>query len=241
EVGGDFAGESFRLGVATAEVHADLARVLQTVVADPGWLKTKASAMRLRVERAASEVPELAPYGERLSRAFDELESLSAPVTVQRIHGDFHLGQVLRTLDGWKILDFEGEPAKPLAERQELDSALRDVAGMLRSFDYAAQHMLTGTSSPATAVPATSAPWSSAQAREQREYRAAEWADRNRDAFCAGYAESGGADPRQGANNVLLRAYEIDKAVYEVIYEARNRPTWLRIPLGAVRRLAESS
>jgi maltokinase len=219
EVGGDFASEAFRLGEATAEVHVDLARTLPTATLGPGDLAERGAAMTARLDAAAAEVTELAQYADALRATYDELASWDEPVQVQRIHGDFHLGQVMRTLEGWRLLDFEGEPAKPLAERRALDSPLRDVAGMLRSLDYAAQHLLAdGPTDP------------------QREYRAIEWAERNRAAFCAGYAKASGLDPE--ASGPLLRAFETDKAVYEVMYEARNRPSWLRIPMTAIERLA---
>lgn len=219
EVGGDFAGEAHRLGATTAEVHRDLAAALPTATLDPKELALLAGAMRERLERAAAEVTELGPYVEALRAAFDDVAAIRDPVHVQRVHGDYHLGQVMRTLEGWMLLDFEGEPARPLEQRRALDSPLKDVAGMLRSFDYAARHLLAD-------YPHDS----------QREYRAAEWADRNRDAFCRGYAEVSGRDPRDDA--VLLRAFETDKAVYEVMYEARNRPRWLPIPMSAIHRLA---
>ena len=221
EVGGDFAGEAHRLGAATAEVHRDLARTLPTGILRADELADRAAGMRLRLERATAVVPELAPHAPALAAAYDDLAALGVDVPVQRVHGDYHLGQVLRTLDGWRLIDFEGEPARPLEERRELDSPLRDVAGMLRSFDYAAWHLLAG-----------------APRSPQREYRAAEWAERNRSAFCDGYAEAAGDDPRE--RGVLLRALETDKAVYEAVYEARNRPSWLRIPMSAIQRLADA-
>lgn len=219
EVGGDFAGEASRLGGATAEVHDALAAALPTAHLAAKELIALAEGMRERLERAVAEVAALAPYVGGLRDAFDDLAELPGDVPVQRVHGDFHLGQVIRTLDGWKLLDFEGEPARPLEERRALDSRLKDIAGMLRSFDYAARHLLVEY-----------------PADPQREYRATEWADRNRDAFCTGYAEVSGRDPRKDA--VLLRAFETDKAIYEVVYEARNRPTWLAIPMSAIHRLA---
>ena len=218
EVGGDFAGESERLGATTAEVHALLARALPSRLADEAENAATAKQMHERLDAAVAVVPELAPYADELRAAYDALAALPAGVPIQRIHGDFHLGQALRVEDGWKIIDFEGEPARPLAERTALMSPLRDVAGMLRSFDYAAQHLLAEQPSSAGLA-----------------YRANEWAERNRDAFCDGYARACGRDPRE--DTVLLRAMELDKAVYEVVYEARNRPSWLPIPLGSIERL----
>jgi maltokinase len=180
-----------------------------------------AHAMRRRLDAAVATVPELTPYVDGLAAAFDELAELDATVPIQRIHGDYHLGQTLRTVLGWKLVDFEGEPEKPLAERTAPDSPLRDVAGMLRSFDYAAWHLMV-TNHPGD---------------DQIAYRASEWADRNRGAFCAGYGRATGRDPRE--EGVLLRAYETDKAIYEAVYEARNRPAWLPIPLAAVRGLVK--
>jgi maltokinase len=222
EVGGDFAGEAQRLGVATAEVHADLARALPTAELGSDQLAAKADEMRRRLDAALVAVPQLEPYADGLRSAFDALAGHDVPVPVQRVHGDYHLGQVLRTSHRWVVLDFEGEPVKPLSERTQPDSPVRDVAGMLRSFDYAARHLLHDH------------PY-----EPHLSYRAEEWAVRNRDAFCAGYADAGGPDPR--TDPVLLRAYEADKAVYEAMYEARNRPSWLPIPLASLHRLTEGA
>jgi len=218
EVGGDFAGESERLGVVTAEVHALLARVLPSGTVGPEALVEAVRQLHQRLDDALAVVPDLGRYAGPLRAAYDEVSALPGPVAVQRVHGDYHLGQVLRTQDGWVLLDFEGEPARSLAERTALMSPLRDVAGMLRSFDYAARHLLAERG-----------------ADSQLAYRAGEWAERNREAFCDGYARAAGRDPRE--ESVLLRAFELDKAVYEVVYEARNRPNWLGIPLGSIERL----
>ena len=222
EVGGDFAAESERLGTATAEVHALLASSLPSGTAGPEESAQTARQLHERLDAALEVVPELGPYADALRASYDAVAALSEPVRVQRVHGDYHLGQVLRTQDGWLLLDFEGEPARPLAERTALMSPLRDVAGMLRSYDYAARHLLAERGGDA-----------------QLAYRAAEWAERNRTAFCDGYAAAAGTDPRDDA--VLLRAFELDKAVYEVVYEARNRPSWLPIPIGSIERLAASA
>lgn len=221
EVGGDFASEAERLGAATATVHRDLAAALGTRTATRRQLAAVSARMVARLEEAVEVVPDVRPHAGALRAAFESLPGVDEAVPLQRIHGDLHLGQVLRTEAGWVLIDFEGEPARPLPERRARASALRDVAGMLRSFDYAAQHLLADQPN-----------------QTMLEYRAAEWASRNREAFCDGYAEAAGADPRE--RSVLLRAFELDKAVYEVVYEARNRPSWLPIPLGSIHRLVGS-
>ena len=133
-----------------------------------------------------------------------------------RHHGDYHLGQVLRTANAdWMIIDFEGEPLRPLAERRRLASPLRDVAGMLRSFAYAA----------ATAVAETGGLGVNATV----EVRAAHWERDARSAFLAAYgAEQGSA---------LLALFELEKVFYELSYELHNRPAWSWIPLRGVAKL----
>jgi maltokinase len=223
EVGGDFASESERLGAATAEVHRDLATAFGTGVMTAAELRALARQMHARLNEACAAVPQLVPYAGRLSAAFDAFAELQEPLMVQRVHGDYHLGQVMRTESGWMLLDFEGEPAKSLEERRQPAHPLRDVAGMLRSYDYAARHLLVN----GKAVSGNP---------ERLEFRANEWAERNRTAFCRGYAEAGGVDP--AAHEEIIRAFEFDKAVYEVMYEARNRPSWLHIPLSSIAALS---
>jgi maltokinase len=215
QAGGDFAGEASRLGMATAEVHADLAAEFGTAEIPPGATRDLADQMTSKLEWACAGVPELRPYAGRLRGHYADLAEIGGPLPVQRVHGDYHLGQVLRTPTGWVVLDFEGEPVMPLAQRRTRSVPLRDVAGMLRSFDYAARHQLLDRPDSA-ALRGISG----------------EWVERSQAAFCKGYAEGGGMDPQ--ANAVLLRALMLDKAVYEVVYEARHRPAWLAIPLGSI-------
>ena len=224
EVGGDFAGEASRIGETVALVHAELARALGTAERDPAEL---AAAWSARLDAAARDAPVLAPYLDAVRAVYDAVAALPDPVPIHRVHGDLHLGQLLRTTHGWLILDFEGEPSAPLTERRRPDSPMRDVAGMLRSFDYAAFFQLLSTD-PGAFADDRSAP-------SPLLWHAKEWTARNRDAFCDGYALRAGVDPRR--HGPLLRAFELDKAVYEVVYETRSRPSWVPIPLSSIKRL----
>jgi maltokinase len=221
EVGGDFAGEAARLGVALAEVHDDLAEHFPLEQRDAAVVDALATAMEQRLSAAIDVVPDLAAHEDSLRATYARLRELDH-IDVQQVHGDLHLGQTLRTSKGWKIVDFEGEPAKPLAERLKPDSAWRDVAGMIRSFDYAPRVVaLTGGGFEGDAE------------ADQRSYRAAEWSARNRAAFLDAYTTRRGVRADRTAE-VLLGAYLADKVVYEAVYEARNRPGWLSIPLAAL-------
>jgi maltokinase len=217
EVGGDFAAEAQRLGEAVGHIHQLLAEHFPTSERTSSDHVELAKAMTERLEAAVSVVPELAELAPAVRDLFAAVGSIESGA-IQRVHGDLHLGQTLRTAKGWKIVDFEGEPAKPLSERVLPDSPWRDVAGMLRSFDYAPR------------AAAMTAAATGDDGAEQRAFRAAEWSARNQAAFLEAYA---GRD-LTGDEQTLLAAYVADKAVYECVYEARNRPTWLPIPMAAL-------
>jgi predicted trehalose synthase len=215
--GTDFREPARDLGAATAEVHRVLAEALPTADADGRAKDAVLASMRSRAGQAAAAVPSLR------NRTGDIDAVLSAAAAdewprFQRIHGDLHLGQVLLVPGrGWVLLDFEGEPLRPMHERSEPDSPLRDVAGMLRSFDYVAGTLeLEGAD----------------------VVRARAGADAARAAFLEGYA-AGLGEPIE-AHARLLAAFELDKALYECVYEVRNRPDWLPIPERAVHRLLEA-
>jgi len=205
-VGSGFAPEAEALGNALSDIHHALRAAFPTKKVLGA---RTAMIMMDRLREAADIAPSLKQYIPGLLRCFDRLSVET--LDTQRVHGDFHLGQTLRTPAGWKIIDFEGEPAKTMAERRAPDSVWRDIAGMLRSFDYAA-----------ASVPGP---------------HSAAWAAECRAAFLRGYA-GGELD---AADAGILRAYEVDKAIYEVVYETRNRPDWVDIPLRAVAALAANA
>lgn len=220
EVGGDFGTEAFRLGGVIAQMHRDLAAIFgetplirEDLAQLLATVERDAAALTDRLPEMKGLLPQLRDTCAALAR---DLATSTTPS--QRIHGDLHLGQVLRTVDGWIVIDFEGEPAATLARRRTPQSPLKDIAGMLRSFDYAARYPLYMSTVNA-----------------QRAYRSDEWLAHNRAAFLDGYAATYGSDPRE--TSALLTTFELAKAVYEVDYELRHRPGWVHIPLDAVRAL----
>ncbi|SDS31813.1 maltokinase [Paraoerskovia marina] len=212
-------GESFAdlaadLGEQVARMHAALRDVLPVgEPLDVDWLFTD---LRRRATEAAQRAPLLARTAADVAAFYDDAERRLAATSqrpvLQHVHGDLHLGQALNSRElGWKVLDFEGEPLRPVAERTRADLVMRDVAGVLRSFDYAAA--VGGAQDPRWVVDA-------------------------RTAFLAAYRrEARFPDEHEDAAETLVRALVLDKALYEVVYESTNRPTWTWIPLEAVDRL----
>jgi maltokinase len=224
-LGNDFAAHASRLGALTADMHIALAKAQDTVTAEEAGLAQMNQRMVAHLHGVIAEVPRLEPYGPDIEELFSAAVRTATRLRLQRIHGDYHLNQVLRTGDGdWIVIDFEGEPVRSLAERRRLATPLRDVAGMLRSFDYVASHPLLERPDLAGL-----------------EQRAREWTTRNQAAFLNSYVERAGpAGLLPDAYRPVLLAWVVDKAVYEVRYDARYRPEWLPIPLEGIARLIAS-
>lgn len=205
--GTDFRGPAAELGRALRLVHRRLA---MPTADDSGATTVPGSQVTDeligRLTTAVDEIAEITDLAPALRAAFEAVADI--PVEVHQIHGDFHLGQALYRADaaGWALIDFEGEPLVSVGERNRPDSPWRDVAGALRSFDY---------------VRGAQAQPDSAAVRA--------WAASAQDAFLAGYADG------ETIPEALLRAYVLDKAVYEVRYETSNRPEWVHIPLETVQ------
>ena len=245
---GAYLAAAATLGRRTAELHLALAsRPASGFGAEP--LETRAlrqlsldsaahgARVLIQLEARRDTLPEAARARadevllgrETLLDRFDDVARLRGGGQRIRVHGDYHLGQVLRVEEDFVILDFEGEPARSLDERRARSSPLKDVAGMLRSFDYAASAALL-------AFTQTSAP---------RAARLAPWADAWRHwvskAFLDGYRgamQGSPLLPRGHAFEQLLEAFVVDKALYELGYELNSRPDWVGIPLGALAALA---
>ncbi|MFJ6700834.1 maltokinase [Streptomyces sp. NPDC091272] len=211
-----FAADAHEMGRATAAVHLGLAAAFGTERLDAAGPAALAARLVTGLQEALHAVPALRRHEDAVRRLYAEVAALPPGVAVQRVHGDLHLGQVLRSGAGWLLTDFEGEPSKPMAERRAVRPAVSDVASMFRSFDYAAHCGAGGR----PGVP---------QALRLR------WTTAAQDSFCAGYARTAGTDPRD--EPVLLRAYTLCKALYEAVYETRCRPHLARVPLAAVARL----
>jgi maltokinase len=215
------------LGEVTGELHS----VLGSDTTDPAFAPEEPSSESLalltatvdeEIERIFFDLPDddaLAPIagrGEEVREQLRVLTHVGSAGKVIRTHGDYHLGQTMLAKRGWVILDFEGEPARTLPERRRKRSPLRDVAGMMRSFAYAA----TASETPPPEG----------------------WEEQAREEFLDAYL--GSADPsllpagRQGIEH-LLSVFELEKAVYELRYELNHRPDWVHIPVASILRLLE--
>lgn len=209
-----FADLSGDLGRRVAQMHGALrASMPPGSRLDVDWLM---SDLQTRAQEAAARAHVLERTADAVTAFYEgartQLEALTDTPVLQHIHGDLHLGQALNSRDsGWKILDFEGEPLRPVADRTRTDLIMRDVAGMIRSFDYAAA--VGGALDP-------------------------RWVINTRNAFIDAYRrESHFPADQEAATETLIRVLTLDKALYEVVYESTNRPSWTWIPLEAVDRL----
>jgi maltokinase len=220
------------LGGVTGELHT----ALGSEASDPAFAPEEPSMEALalltadvdeQIERIFVDLPEteavepIAGRGQDVRELLQHLSHIGAGGRVIRTHGDLHLGQTMLADRGWVLLDFEGEPARPLPERRRKRMPLRDVAGMLRSFSYAASgsRILRGVDAPE------------------------DWEDRAREAYLEGYFEAADAallPPGQQAIDQLLAVFELEKAIYELRYELNNRPDWVGIPVAGIVRLLDA-
>jgi maltokinase len=245
----DFALQARQLGEATGRLHAELADAFGTSVLSRRALADLTDAMQTELTQAMRVVPALRQHEVAVRSRYAALAEPGTEVAIQRIHGDYHLAQVLGTGRAghagddppgprrarprgddppatprrWVVLDFEGEPSVPLARRRAYAPALRDVAGMLRSFDYAAKREALRRPDDRRFADASTA-----------------WTRRCQHAFWSGYSQVGGVGRGLPSRvGPLLRALTLQKAVYEAVYEARHRPDWLPIPLAAIAEASQ--
>ncbi|HEV3129679.1 MAG TPA: hypothetical protein VGY32_11890 [Solirubrobacteraceae bacterium] len=221
------------LGAVTAQMH----NVLASDAGDPGFSPEEPSQESIslltasvdeEIERIFVRLPDEEALAPIAGRGQDVRERLAARAQigvggrVTRTHGDYHLGQTLLTPTGWVIIDFEGEPARPLPERRQKRSPLRDVASMLRSFAYvtSAVEILRGQQAP-----------EGFESHARKRFLDQYFAQVDSTLLPAGEA----------AVSNLLSIYELEKAIYELQYELNNRPDWVSIPVAGIRRLLESA
>ncbi|MBD8044684.1 1,4-alpha-glucan branching protein GlgB [Arthrobacter sp. Sa2BUA2] len=226
--GRDFTAEAEELGAVTGRIHSQLEAAFGARQPPPAereeFIASLVRRIRWEWEEARSYV---GPFDDTLEQLLDTVADLQVLPNLQRIHADYHLGQVLHSEGrGWTVLDFEGEPLRPAAERSVPDVALRDVVGMLRSIDYAAAVAVIGT---AGAGP------EQAPDLDGRRAQAEHWAQAAADAFLRGYEKETGTQINRA--DPLFRALWLDKALYEVVYEIRNRPAWIEVPAAAAREV----
>ncbi|CAN5758920.1 phosphotransferase [soil metagenome] len=232
QCGGDFGPEAHRLGQVTGELHLALAAAFGSDVPDvAGWRDDMVDHLARVVPAARGGSADVARLdAERIGERYDRLAEVGDAGAAIRIHGDYHLGQTMRTDDGWYLLDFEGEPTRPIEERRRPSSPLRDVAGMLRSFHYAARVTLAERGEGA---------------EDELADLGRQWERRVGDAFWDGYRVTEGVGallpPEPADIDTVLVTFLLDKAVYECGYELAHRPDWVDIPLEAVDRLLEAS
>jgi maltose alpha-D-glucosyltransferase/alpha-amylase len=238
------------LGTRTAELHAAFARRTGAAGFDPepataqdyaDWKRRVREDATTALDLLARRIDQLPPaVTEEAQRLVKRREEVLARIDAQRIpqavtlktrqHGDYHLGQVLVSRNDFIITDFEGEPARSLEERRHKHSPLRDVAGMVRSFSYAAGAAL-GRATESADDEARLAPL------------AADWERETRAAFLSAYDEtvrSAGIYASEGDFRTLLELFELEKAFYELRYELNNRPDWVRWPLAGIVRLTSA-
>jgi len=222
EAGGDFGAEARRLGQMTAQMHVAMASAFGVRRRD----EFRAGTWARVVDDVASrlrQVPDPNGAAEGVIKSLLAVGDLGPAI---RVHGDYHLGQVMRTDSGWYVLDFEGEPARPKEERTAMTSPLKDVTAMVRSFQYAARFVLLERDDPEKA---------------RLDPMARAWELHNRAAFLDGYFTFPAIDALLPADevdrSVVALAFELDKALYELDYELAYRPDWVEIPRSAIRRL----
>lgn len=223
------------LGDVTAALHVALSRQEADAEFAPqavrrsdlhGWADAVEAALQRLLQTGIDELAERSQAIEALLVRFREITDAGY---MTRIHGDYHLGQVMLAERGWMIIDFEGEPLRPLEARRLKQSPLRDVAGMLRSFNYAVCSGLFERSEPDSDEWRALQPWADAWERAARE--------RFLKAYFRSSHEGRFLAPDRDALNTMLEVFELDKALYEVHYELSHRPGWVRIPLRGIAQV----